>query len=247
MDRKAHWERVYETKAATEVSWFQTHADVSRELIESAAPDRASAIIDVGGGASVLVDDLLAAGYSKLTVLDISRAALDQARARMGASADRVNWLEADVLTVDLPLAVFDVWHDRAVFHFLTDPEDRRRYISQVRHALKRGGVIVIGTFADDGPLKCSGLDVARYSAEQLVAELGAGFTLMTSRRHAHTTPWGAPQAFTFCVVRFERLESELEADPKLAAIRRAAGLAFPTAEVGEMLGDIKRGRTPGD
>jgi len=204
MDRKAHWERVYETKPATEVSWFQTHADVSRELIESAAPGRDSAIVDIGGGASVLVDDLLAAGYSRLTVLDISRAALDQARARVGSMADRVAWLDADVLAADLPRAAFDVWHDRAVFHFLTDADDRRRYVAQARHALKPGGAIVIGTFAEDGPLKCSGLDVARYSAEQLAAELGADFTLITSRRHEHTTPWGAPQAFTFCVCRFQ-------------------------------------------
>lgn len=204
MDRKAHWERVYETKAATEVSWFQTQADVSRELIESAAPDRGAAIIDVGGGASVLVDDLLTAGYARLTVLDISRAALDQARARLGARADTVTWLNDDALSAALPAAALDVWHDRAVFHFLTDAGDRRRYVEQVRHALKPGGVIVIGTFAEDGPLKCSGLDVARYSAEQLVAELGAGFTLIASRRHEHTTPWGAPQAFTFVVCRFQ-------------------------------------------
>ena len=204
MDRKAHWERVYETKAATEVSWFQTQADVSRELIESAAPDRGVAIIDVGGGASVLVDDLLTAGYARLTVLDISRAALDQARARLGARAETVTWLDADALTAPLPPSAFDVWHDRAVFHFLTDAADRRQYVEQVRHALKPGGVIVIGTFAEDGPLKCSGLDVARYSAEQLVAELGAGFTMVTSRRHEHTTPWGATQAFTFVVCRYQ-------------------------------------------
>lgn len=203
MDRKSHWERVYETKPATEVSWFQAQADVSRELIEAAAPDRDAAIIDVGGGASVLVDDLLTAGYARLTVLDISRAALDQARARLGSRADTVAWLNDDALSVALPPASFDVWHDRAVFHFLTDVGDRRKYVEQVRRALKPGGVIVIGTFAEDGPMKCSGLDVARYSAEQLAAELGAGFTLVTSRRHEHTTPWGAPQAFTFCVARF--------------------------------------------
>ena len=204
MDRKAHWERVYETKAATEVSWFQTQAEVSRDLIESAAPDRSAAIIDVGCGASVLVDDLLTAGYTRLTVLDISLAALDQARARLGARADTVTWLNDDGLSVALPAAAFDVWHDRAVFHFLTDAGDRNRYVEQVRHALKPGGAIVIGTFAEDGPLKCSGLDVARYSAEQLVAELGAGFTLIASRRHEHTTPWGAVQAFTFVVCRYQ-------------------------------------------
>ena len=203
MDRKGHWEHIYETKAGEEVSWYQPRAVVSRELIESVAPSRASAIIDVGGGASVLVDDLLTAGYSQLTVLDISRAALDQARVRLGGQADSVTWLEADALAADLPHAAFDVWHDRAVFHFLTDTGDRVRYVAQVRHALKPGGAIVIGTFAEDGPLKCSGLDVARYSPEQLVAALGEGFSLISSRRHEHTTPWGAPQAFTFCACRF--------------------------------------------
>jgi ubiquinone/menaquinone biosynthesis C-methylase UbiE len=204
MDRKAHWEQIYGTKQAIEVSWFQTHADISRELIETAAPDRASAIIDIGGGASVLVDDLLAAGYARLTVLDISGAALDQARARLGSTAADVTWLEADVLSVELPPAAFDVWHDRAVFHFLTNADDRRRYVAQVRHALTPGGVVVMGTFAEDGPLKCSGLEVARYSAAQLAAELGDGFTLVSSRRHEHTTPWGAAQAFSFCVARFQ-------------------------------------------
>lgn len=204
MDRKAHWERVYETKSATEVSWFQTQADMSRELVEEAAPDRGAAIIDVGGGASVLVDDLLTAGYKHLTVLDISAAALDQARARLGARADTVTWLNDDALSAALPAAAFDVWHDRAVFHFLTDANDRRQYVEQVRRALKPGGAIVIGTFAEDGPLKCSGLDVARYSAEQLAAEFGAGFTMLTSRRHEHTTPWGATQKFTFVTCRFQ-------------------------------------------
>ena len=202
MDRKAHWENVYVTKPAGEVSWHQTHAQVSLELIESAAPARTSAIIDVGGGASVLVDDLRAAGYARLTVLDISRAALDQAQSRLGPRAAGVTWLEADVLDAALPAAAFDVWHDRAVFHFLTGAADRRRYVDQVKRALRPGGAIVIGTFAEDGPKKCSGLDVARYSAEALHAELGPGFVLVNSRRHEHVTPWGAPQAFTFCVCR---------------------------------------------
>ena len=202
MDRKVHWENVYATKLAGEVSWYQTHAQVSLELIQSVAPARTSAIIDVGGGASVLVDDLLGVGYANLAVLDISRAALDQARSRLGPWSAGVTWLEADVLDAALPVAAFDVWHDRAVFHFLTDTADRRRYVDQVKRALKPGGAIVIGTFAEDGPRKCSGLDVARYSAAQLSAELGPAFVPVSSRRHEHVTPWGAPQAFTFCVCR---------------------------------------------
>lgn len=203
MDRKAHWENVYATKQANTVSWYQTHAQLSLELIESTAPGRSSAIVDVGGGASVLVDDLLAAGYANLTVLDISGAALDQARIRLGVQSTSVSWLEADVLSAVLPRAAFDVWHDRAVFHFLTDAGDRRRYVDQVKRALKPGGAVVIGTFAEDGPTKCSGLDVARYSAAQLYAELGREFVPVSSRRHEHLTPSGAMQAFTFCVGRF--------------------------------------------
>lgn len=203
MDRKAHWENIYATKQAGEVSWYQTHAQVSLELIESLAPARTSAIIDVGGGASVLVDDLLTAGYANLTVLDISRAALDQARSRLGPRSTAIRWLEADVLAAALPRAAFDVWHDRAVFHFLTDAADRRRYVDQVKRALKPGGAIVIGTFAEDGPKKCSGLDVARYTADELHAELGPEFVLVTTRRQEHVTPWSAPQAFTFCACRF--------------------------------------------
>jgi ubiquinone/menaquinone biosynthesis C-methylase UbiE len=203
MDRKAHWEHVYATKQANTVSWYQTHAQLSLELIESVAPGRTSAIVDVGGGASVLVDDLLAAGYANLTVLDISGVALDQARLRLGAQSASVSWLDADVLSAALPRAAFDVWHDRAVFHFLTDAGDRRRYVDQVKRALKPGGAVVIGTFAEDGPTKCSGLDVARYSAAQLYAELGREFIPVSSRRHEHLTPSGAMQAFTFCVGRF--------------------------------------------
>jgi SAM-dependent methyltransferase len=203
MDRKSHWDRVYETKQATDVSWYQTHAEVSLALIAAVAPGRDAAIIDVGGGASVLVDDLLANGYSHLTVLDISDAALSQARARLGDRASSVHWIDANILDVTLPPGAFDVWHDRAVFHFLTDADDRHRYVAQVRHALKPGGVIVIGTFAEDGPLKCSGLEVARYSPAQLHAELGSGFELIDTRRHLHTTPSGATQAFTFCACRY--------------------------------------------
>lgn len=202
MSRAEHWEHVYRTKGPDQVSWFQAEARLSRQLIEALHPDRAGAIIDVGGGASTLVDGLLDAGYRALTVLDLSPAALLQARARLGARAERVTWQAADVLDVALPARRFDVWHDRAVFHFLTADDDRQRYIAQVRHAVRPGGLVIVATFAEDGPLRCSGLDVTRYSPAQLHAVFGAPFTLLESRRETHTTPSGATQAFTYCACR---------------------------------------------
>lgn len=197
-----HWEHVYRTKGPDQVSWFQAEARLSRELIERHAPARESRIIDIGAGASTLVDGLLAAGYRELTVLDLSSAALDIARRRIGDAANAVQWLAADVLTVELPAQQFDVWHDRAVFHFLTSATDRARYVAQVRHAVRPGGLVIVATFAEDGPTRCSGLDVARYSAGALHAEFGSGFTLLHSEREVHTTPSGAVQAFTYCLCR---------------------------------------------
>ena len=204
MDRSAHWEHVYRTKQPDQVSWFQAEARLSRELIERAAPDRTARIIDIGAGASTLVDGLVASGYGAITVLDISPAALALARARLGPEAASVEWRAADVLQAEFPVQAFDVWHDRAVFHFLTDPADRGRYVAQVRHAVRPGGTVIVATFAADGPLRCSGLDVARYSPDGLHAEFGAGFTLIDSHRELHTTPSGATQAFTYCVCRVE-------------------------------------------
>lgn len=203
MDSKAHWERIYTTKGPHDVSWFQLEARVSLELIQRVAPDREAAILDVGGGASTLVDGLLAAGYFRVSVLDLSAAALRQARERLGARGAEVSWLERDVLTVDLPLSGIDVWHDRAVFHFLTTVTDRRRYVAQVRQGLRPGGHIIVATFAEDGPTRCSGLDVARYAPLALHEEFGSDFALIESRREEHVTPWGARQAFTYCVCRF--------------------------------------------
>jgi len=155
MDPKAHWETVYRTKRPHELSWFQAEARVSLALIERAVPDRAARVIDVGGGASTLVEGLIAAGYRDLTVLDLSASALSAARARAAAAAGHVTWIEADVLSTTLPPAAFDVWHDRAVFHFLTSPDDRRRYVEQVRRAMKPGGFVIVATFAEDGPTQC--------------------------------------------------------------------------------------------
>ena len=186
------------------MSWFQPEATLSLQLIQRAAPDRDSAVIDVGGGASTLVDGLLSAGYRRLTVLDLSPAALEQAHRRLGNDANSVVWQAADVLTADFRAAEFDVWHDRAVFHFLTRDADRHRYLAQVRRAVRPGGHVLVATFAEDGPTRCSGLDVARYSPESLHSEFGDDFQVVESLRQEHRTPWGATQAFTYCLCRYE-------------------------------------------
>jgi SAM-dependent methyltransferase len=208
VDTKSHWERVYRTKGPNQMSWFQPEATLSLKLIQQVAPGRDSTIIDVGAGASTLVDGLLAAGYSRITVLDLSPAALTQAQQRLTRDAGSVVWREADVLAADLPGAEFDVWHDRAVFHFLTVAAQRARYVAQVRHAVRPGGYAIVATFAEDGPTRCSGLDVARYSPDALHSEFGRDFRLVESRREEHSTPWGAPQAFTYCLCRYEPLAS---------------------------------------
>jgi ubiquinone/menaquinone biosynthesis C-methylase UbiE len=202
MSRAEHWEHVYRTKGPDQVSWFQAEARLSRHLIETLSPDPSSAIIDIGAGASTLVDGLLSAGYSTLTVLDLSPAALQLARGRLGVREARVTWQAADVLDASLPDQAFDVWHDRAMLHFLTEEADRRRYIEQVRRAVRPGGLVIVATFAQDGPARCSGLDVARYSPAQLHAQFGAPFALLQSHRELHITPSGATQAFTYCVCR---------------------------------------------
>ena len=202
MADRAHWEDVYTRKAADEVSWFQPEATRSRELIKACAPDRGAAIVDVGGGASVLVDDLLEDGYVHLSVLDLSGSALAAARQRLGARAGQVAWLEGDVLEYPFAENAFDVWHDRAVFHFLTDAADRRRYAEQLQRALCPGGHLVIATFAEDGPSQCSGLDVQRHSEDSLQEALGPAFELRDSRHETHRTPAGGEQAFLYCVFR---------------------------------------------
>ncbi len=207
MDRHEHWEQVYRTKGPDQVSWFQAEARLSRELIASVAPDRDSTIIDIGAGASTLVDGLLGLGYRQVTVMDLSAAALALAKARLGAGAEAVTWQAADVLRVRLPAHAFDIWHDRAVFHFLTDASDRARYVAQVRHAVRPGGIVLVATFAEDGPLRCSGLEVARYAPHELHAQFGDDFTLLDSHRELHTTPSGATQAFTYCVCRLTEAE----------------------------------------
>jgi SAM-dependent methyltransferase len=201
VNTRDHWESVYATKHSDEVSWFQREPAVSLDLITRWAPDPAARIIDVGCGASMLVDRLLAAGYANVTLLDVSATALAETRRRLGDAAPRVEWIEGDVLTAPLHADAFDVWHDRAVFHFLIGAAERAAYVARVRRSLRAGGHVVIGTFAEDGPLKCSGLPVMRYSAEGLAAEF-AGFTLVESARDLHVTPSGGRQPFQFCVFR---------------------------------------------
>jgi len=199
--RKSHWQTVYTTKGENEVSWFQDNPALSLELIDLVRPAHDAAIVDIGGGASRLVDSLLARGFERLTVLDISQAALDVARARLGDRASRVQWVAADV-TKWRPAQTFDIWHDRAAFHFLVDAADRAAYVARLKQAVRPGGHAIIGTFAIDGPEKCSGLPVNRYDAARLAAELGTGFAPIHARRHDHTTPWHSEQHFQFCVFR---------------------------------------------
>lgn len=201
-DKQQHWETVYRTKAPDAVSWYRPHLDTSLALIERAAPDRNTAVLDVGGGASTLVDDLLARGYRDLSVLDISAAALNVARERLGEAADKVTWLAADLLDTPLPQARYDLWHDRAVFHFLTEAEQRAHYLRQLTRALKPGGHAVLATFGPQGPLKCSGLDTVRYDAGELARVLGDGFTLLDSTLEFHATPFGTTQQFLYALFR---------------------------------------------
>lgn len=199
MELKSHWEHIYETKNSAQVSWYKPHLDLSLQMIGRTGVGKDARIIDVGGGASTLVDDLLANGYQNLTVLDISAASMQVARNRLGEQANRVTWLEADITQVSLPENAYDIWHDRAVFHFLTNAQDRQQYINMVRHSLKAGGYIIMATFAPDGPTQCSGLDVIRYSADGLHEEFGGDFELVESLRETHSTPFGTEQKFIYC------------------------------------------------
>lgn len=199
MDPKTHWEGVYQTKQPTEVSWYSPHLAISLDLIAAAAPDRGAALIDVGGGESTLVDDLLAGGYRDVTVLDLSATALSVAKARLGGDAARVKWICGDVTACAFEADRYDVWHDRAVFHFLTDPAARRAYVAQVARAVKPGGHVIVATFGPQGPTQCSGLDVMRYAPDQLHRQFGASFALEKHVMHEHETPNGRVQQFVYC------------------------------------------------
>ena len=202
-DAKAHWQEVYTTKPETGVSWYQEEPVPSLDLLQAIGAKPESALIDIGGGASILADRLLALGYRDLSVLDISQAALEAAKTRIGARADQVEWIAADI-TEWRPIRTYDIWHDRAAFHFLVDAQEQTSYVERLRTALRKGGHAVIGTFAVDGPERCSGLPVRRHGAESLGAALGAGFRLVDSRYHEHSTPWGTTQRFLFGTFRKE-------------------------------------------
>ena len=199
MDTKSHWERLYGTKAPTEVSWFRPHLETSLALIERVAGDYSASIIDVGGGESTLVDDLIGAGYVNVTVMDISRTAIEHSKKRVGSVSSKTVWLVADVTNAELPAHAYDVWHDRAVFHFLTEPEQRHAYVGQVAKTVKHGGHVIIATFGLEGPVKCSGLDVVRYDVDSLQTEFGPRFRLIESMTELHNTPFGATQQFLYC------------------------------------------------
>lgn len=202
METKMHWEQIYRTTAPTGVSWYQSHPQLSLEYIQRAGADENGPIIDVGGGASTLIDHLLDIGYRDLTVLDISLVALGLARERLGQRAALVKWIEADVMNVNLPRQHYQIWHDRAVFHFLTDAAVRARYIGVVRDAVKPGGNVIVATFAEDGPQRCSGLEVMRYSPTGLHDTFGGDFELVDSASEAHQTPFGTEQKFIYCYCR---------------------------------------------
>ncbi len=203
-ETKAHWEDIYRRLPPDGVSWYKPHLETSLEMIERVAGGHDTAIIDVGGGESTLVDDLLASGYDRVTVLDISETALVESKKRVGAASSRVRWMAGDVTAAEFERGTYDVWHDRAVFHFLTAPEQRAAYVRNVARAVKPGGHVIVGTFGPEGPVRCSGLDVMRYDAEHLHDQFGAHFRPVESREEIHRTPAGKIQQFLYCMCRVE-------------------------------------------
>jgi 2-polyprenyl-3-methyl-5-hydroxy-6-metoxy-1,4-benzoquinol methylase len=202
MNMKTHWETVYANKAPDAFSWYRPHLETSLALIKRAADARSASIIDVGGGESTLVDDLLLRGYKNITVLDISQTAIDLTKRRLGSAAAQVHWLVADITGTELEPRAYDLWHDRAVFHFLTAPEQRIAYVRQVARSVKPGGHVIVSTFGPEGPTKCSGLEVIRYDAESLHGEFGGRFRLVESSKELHHTPFGTTQQFLYCYCR---------------------------------------------
>ena len=201
---KEHWDKIYATTPPERVSWYRPHLEISLSLIEHAVSGPSAAIIDVGGGESTLVDDLLRRGYQNVTVLDISQTAIDVAKQRLKEKAERVVWIAADITRVDLPPAAYDLWHDRAVFHFLTSPEQREAYVRIAARSVKRGGHVIVATFGPEGPARCSGLEVMRYDAESLHDQFGTRFRLVESAKELHQTPFATTQQFVYCYCRVE-------------------------------------------
>jgi len=202
MDVKKHWDKVYATKAPESVSWYRAQLETSLALIERAAVARSASIIDIGGGESTLVDDLLLRGFKTLNVLDVSPTAIEVTKKRLGTAAKQVRWLVGDIVEIELEPHAYDLWHDRAVFHFLTTPERRLAYVRQVTRAVRPGGHVIVSTFGPEGPTKCSGLDVMRYDAQSLHGEFGGHFRLVESSKELHETPFGTTQQFLYCYCR---------------------------------------------
>jgi SAM-dependent methyltransferase len=203
-DAREYWDKLYATTAPDRFSWYSPHLETSLSLIERAAGGHSASVIDVGGGESTLVDDLLARGYENITVLDISPTAIDVAKQRLKQRAGRVHWMVDDISRAKLPPDAYDIWHDRAVFHFLTSTEQRVSYVRSVACSVKRGGHVIVATFGPDGPKRCSGLDVVRYDAKSLHDEFGTRFRLVESLREPHQTPFGTIQQFLYCYCRIE-------------------------------------------
>jgi ubiquinone/menaquinone biosynthesis C-methylase UbiE len=202
MKSKSHWENVYSAKPPERVAWYSPHLHTSLAMIANTALGVSARVIDIGGGASTLVDDLLVQGYQQIAVLDLSSAALSAARSRLGAYASKVKWIEGDVKTLELPPDYYDVWHDRAVFHFLTEARDREKYMENMQRTLKNDGDVIIATFSPEAPPKCSGLEVQRYTPELLQTELGEGFELLQHKSELHITPGGVEQMYVYCHFR---------------------------------------------
>lgn len=197
-----HWQSVYQSKSASDVSWFRPHLDASLELMKQAGLNANSRVIDIGAGASTLVDDLLDLGVRQITALDISMESLEVAKQRLGSRAEHIRWIVGDVARLELDVDSIDIWHDRAALHFLVDPADAAAYVVNATRAIARGGYAVIGCFAKDGPEKCSGLTVARREAEDIEKLFGDAFALVDSRREQHATPWGSTQSFAYALLR---------------------------------------------
>ena len=204
MDVKTLWEKVYTTNSPESFSWYREHLETSLALIERTAVGRSASIIDIGGGESTFVDDLLLRGYKNLTVLDVSQTAIEVTKKRLGSTAEQVRWLVDDILEIELGPRAYDLWHDRAVFHFLTTPERRLAYVRQVTRAVKPGGHVIVSTFGPEGPMKCSGLEVMRYDAESLHGEFGGHFRLVENCKELHQTPFGTTQQFLYCYCRLD-------------------------------------------
>lgn len=202
MSVRDHWRSVYATKSPDAVSWYRPHLDVSLSLVRGLGLARDASILDVGGGASTFVDDLLADGFTRVTVLDLADEALAATKARLGERASSVGFVAGDVTSVELEPESVDLWHDRAVFHFLTDADAQAAYVRALARALRPGGHAIVATFAPDGPERCSGLPVVRRSPEEIAAALGPGVRLVEPRAEAHVTPWGSSQSFAYALVR---------------------------------------------